>query len=40
MALAVDVHQPAKVEVGVLLGCGQAFMAEEFLDDPEVSSAA
>jgi len=37
MAFAADVHQPAKLEVGVLLGRGQAFMAEELLNNPEIN---
>ena len=39
MAFAVDVEEMLDVEVGVVLGRGQALVAEEFLDDAEVGPA-
>lgn len=39
MAIAVDFFQTIDADVRVDLGTGEAFVTEEFLDDPEVGAA-
>jgi len=39
MGLVVDFHQPSNTDLGVFLGGGEGFVAEQFLNGAQIGAA-